>query len=1160
MTAVNVIVVEDNVFDVELMLHELGKHGFEPRHRVVQTADEFRRAVQDGADVILADYSLPHFSALDALQIRNEEKPDIPLIVVTGAIGDEPAADCIKRGAADYLLKDRLTRLGPAVRQVVERTVLHEEKRRAETALHESEGRFHAIMDSILDAAMIIDLDGSVLFVNQTARRLFQLGDRRPTDGWRLSDLFAAETHTRMTTDLERVRDGFGGFLGEYEAHTQHGTNRWLEAVCTRIQYRETPAAILIFRDITEHRKMEEVLWESQERYRLLFNQMLNGFALFDAMLNEKREAVDFVFLAVNPAFRTMTGISPEQVLGSTIRKVLPKIDPFWLETLARVASTGEPSHFTGYLRHLDKYFEVSAFSPKKNEVAILLADTTERKSMEEALRRSEEKYRTVADFTHDWEYWMSPAGEYMYLSPSCEDFTGYSADEFQSDPGLMTSLVHPEDRAFYEQHIANDMKAATEACCFDFRIVTRGGTLRWLSHCCRPVFDRDGNWAGRRGSNRDITERKLAESALRESERRLADIIEFLPDATFAIDKDGLIIAWNRAIEEMSGCRAEEMLGKGNHEYTLPFYQDRRPALVDLILHPDPAVERQYAYVRRISDAAVAEADTKLMSGGRPIRIWAKASPLYDSKGKIVGAIETIRDVTDRVRMEERLRQTNQTLATVFQAAPVAIIALDMEGRVKVWNRGAERMFGWPESEAIDHAYRLVPPQHREAFDTLVRSVLQGESYVGVETQRLKSDGSLLDVSISTAPLRNAAGDIAGLMSVIEDITQRKSLEAQLSQAQKLESVGRLAGGVAHDFNNLLTVINGHSELVIAQLLEQDPLRRDIEEIRNAGERAAALTRQLLAFSRKQILQPVVVNLNHIVDEMGKMLPRLIGEHIVLDTVLAPDLGCIRADPTQLGQILMNLSVNARDAMPSGGRLHIQTSNAALGPDDAAEHPGASPGDYIVLEVTDTGTGMDRETKAHLFEPFFTTKEKGKGTGLGLSMVYGIVKQSGGFIALRSEPGQGTSFCIYLPRVSQETPDAAKHETDRPGHGSETILVTEDDDGVRSVIRRTLRKAGYTVLEAKNGDEALSLCEKHTGPIHLAISDMIMPTMSGRQMLHVLTARNPTLKVLLISGYSDDTIHDQDPFLQEHPFLQKPFTTLALAKKVREILDQPGT
>ena len=378
--------------------------------------------------------------------------------------------------------------------------------------------------------------------------------------------------------------------------------------------------------------------------------------------------------------------------------------------------------------------------------------------------------------------------------------------------------------------------------------------------------------------------------------------------------------------------------------------------------------------------------------------------------------------DITERMSMEENLRQTNQTLAAVFQASPVAIIAMDLQGNVKVWNPGAERMFGWTASEVLDQPYRTVPPDKQEEFVSLTHSVLRGESFAGIETRCMKKNGTILDVSVSIAPLKNAAGDISGMMAVIDDITQSKSLEAQLSQAQKLESIGRLAGGVAHDFNNLLMVINGHSELVISQLHEQDPLRRDIEEIRKAGDRAAALTRQLLAFSRKHVLQPSILNLNTVMEDMKKMLRRLIGEHIALDITLAPDLGCVRADASQMSQILMNLLVNAQDAMPAGGRLHVETSNVTFGPGELTDRPDAPPGDYVWLEVSDTGVGMDRETKAHLFEPFFTTKEIGKGTGLGLSTVYGIVKQSGGFITVQSEPGRGSSFRVYLPRVEPGT------------------------------------------------------------------------------------------------------------------------------------------
>jgi len=384
-----------------------------------------------------------------------------------------------------------------------------------------------------------------------------------------------------------------------------------------------------------------------------------------------------------------------------------------------------------------------------------------------------------------------------------------------------------------------------------------------------------------------------------------------------------------------------------------------------------------------------------------------------------------------------------------------------------------------------------------------------------------------------------------------------RGRLEEQLQQAQKMEAIGRLAGGVAHDFNNLLTVISGYSQLILDRLSSDDPTRAHVFQIKEAGDRAAALTRQLLAFSRKQVLSPQVLDLNRIIAGINKMLPRLIGENIEMVTMGFPGLSCVKADPGQIEQVIMNLAVNARDAMPQGGRLTIETANVELGANYPGQHPVVVPGLYVMLAVSDTGTGMGPEVKSRVFEPFFTTKEQGKGTGLGLSTVYGIVKQSGGYIWVYSEPGKGTTFKIYLP-ASTEAAEAAKktEERLRVTGGPETVLVVEDNDSVRSFVRGVLESRGYTLLEAGGGEEALKLIENHPDPIHLLLTDVVMPRMSGPELAAHLAPLHPEAKVLYMSGYTDNAIVQHGALDAGTHFLQKPFVPETLARRIREVLD----
>jgi len=397
-------------------------------------------------------------------------------------------------------------------------------------------------------------------------------------------------------------------------------------------------------------------------------------------------------------------------------------------------------------------------------------------------------------------------------------------------------------------------------------------------------------------------------------------------------------------------------------------------------------------------------------------------------------------------------------------------------------------------------------------------------------------------------------------VQGIARDVTERKHLEDQLRQSQKLEGIGQLAGGVAHDFNNLLTAINGYTGLALQRLDEGNSVRPYLEEVKKAGDRAATLTRQLLAFGRKQILQPIPLDLNSIVSDINKMLRRLIGEDINLNAKLAADLKRVKADPGQIEQVLVNLVVNARDAMPKGGKLTIETTNAELDREYASTHVGANPGDYVVLAVSDTGTGMTEQVRRQIFEPFFTTKEKGKGTGLGLSTVYGIVKQTGGNIWVYSEPNHGTTFKVYLPALASSSTSSEPKTAESPiPRGSETVLLVEDEEVVRGLARQILEDAGYYVLVAQQGEEAVRLCNEHAKEIHLLLTDVVMPGAGGKVVADRLSALRPGIKVLFMSGYTDEAIVHHGVLDSNVEFIQKPFTPLALSKKVREVLDSNG-
>ena len=522
---------------------------------------------------------------------------------------------------------------------------------------------------------------------------------------------------------------------------------------------------------------------------------------------------------------------------------------------------------------------------------------------------------------------------------------------------------------------------------------------------------------------------------------------------------------------------------------------------------------------------------------------------------------LQDARERRDRKRAEATLRVTQERLRQVTASSTAVLYATAVTGETfrPTWvTENITRIMGYDPAEALGPTW-WTDHLHSEDRDPVLAAVpsILSRDHLAFEYRFRHKDGSYHWIHDEARLTRDSAGRPVEVFGSWVDITERKALEMQLLQAQKMEAVGLLAGGVAHDFNNVLTAIGGYAELVREDLPGEDARRHDVEEILRATERAATLTRQLLAFSRRQVLAPRVLDLNGVVAGVDNMLRRLIGADVELRTALAPELGAVRADPGQLEQVIMNLVVNARDAMPRGGKLTLETANAELDESYALEHPAVVAGPYVMLAVSDSGVGMDAATQARVFEPFFTTKEKGKGTGLGLATVYGIVKQSGGNIWLYSEPGRGTTFKIYLPRVDQPPEQLAAAPAPRAApRGSETVLLVEDDEAVRALARKMLAAHGYTVLAAASGAEALKLAADHTGPIHLLVTDVVLPGMSGRELATRFQSVRPGLKVLYTSGYTDDAVVHHGVLDPGIAFLQKPFTSGTLARKVRETLD----
>ncbi len=634
---------------------------------------------------------------------------------------------------------------------------------------------------------------------------------------------------------------------------------------------------------------------------------------------------------------------------------------------------------------------------------------------------------------------------------------------------------------------------------------------------------------------------RRRAELSLRASEDRYRDLVENSQDLICTHDLEGRILSVNRAAAEALGYNQLTLLSKRIQEILLGEFQNEFDT-----------------YIAELRKSGSAQGTMAVQTRKGEQRLWEYSNTVRTEGVDLPIVRGLAHDVTEKIQALKALRENEARLAGIVNSAMDAIVSVDHEQNIVLFNAAAERVFGCAAAEVLGRSLdRFIPERARQGHEEQVRSF--GETGRTLRSMHSFAELSALRITGEEFPIEASISqiDVSGkkLFTVIlRDITERKQLEEQYRQSQKMEAVGRLAGGVAHDFNNLLTAIVGYSQLILAKLDAESPLRHDISEIEKAGHRAAALTAQLLAFSRKQVLKPCVLDLNQVISGVDKMLKRLIGEDIDLVMVTPPGLGYVKADPGQIEQVLLNLSINSRDAMPRGGKITIETANIDL--DALYTHADVLPGKYVMLAVSDTGDGLDVETQSHIFEPFFTTKEPGKGTGLGLSTVFGIVRQSGGHIWVYSEPGHGATFKIYLPRV-HEAPTAARVEAAVSGsmEGTETILLVEDDAMVRKFARTSLESYGYMIVEACDAAAALRVSLK-VGLIDLLLTDVVMPGLTGRKLSEHLMPLRPEMRVLFMSGYTDNAIVHNGVLEAEMPFLQKPFTPESLARKVREVLD----
>jgi PAS domain S-box-containing protein len=784
--------------------------------------------------------------------------------------------------------------------------------------------------------------------------------------------------------------------------------------------------------------------------------------------------------------------------------------------------------------------------------VSTQVAMAIERKRAEEAVRASEARLKALLDSALDACVTMDETGRITSWSAAAETVFGWPASE-AIGRSLAATIIPPQHREGHGRGLARFLETGEGPILrqrIEITALHRDGREFPVELTVTPIRLGDHWLFG--AFVRDRTDQKQAEQALRKevgereaAEQLLRQVIDADPSLVFVKDRDGKFVLVNKAVADIYGTTVDSQVGKTDADFN-PNKEE-----VEHFLRDDRAV-MDSRRPKLVTEEAVTNPATGATRWFQTVKV-----PLLSPDGEAHRVLGVATDITERKRAEEALRRSEASYRGLVEHAAYGIYRATGDGRFLMVNPALFTMLGYGSAEEllkIDIARDVyVDPPARVRI--LERCEQFGSAIEEVAWRR--RDGSVITVRLNGRPVRAPDGALECFEFIVDDVTEQRALEERLRQTQKMEAVGRLAGGIAHDFNNLLTAILGSVDFLRRALGPDHPEHAETEEIQKAAVRAADLTRQLLAFSRQQVLAPKVLEGDALVANLEKMLRRLIGEDVELRFAAKAPRAAVRADPGQLEQVIVNLVVNARDAMPRGGRLTIETSTVDLDAAYAWEHGTVEPGRYVMLAVTDTGVGIDRAVQARLFEPFFTTKEFGKGTGLGLATVYGIVKQSGGYIWVYSEPGRGATFKVYLPRVEQaDEPVAAPQPPARALGGTETILLAEDEAAVRNLARRVLEKHGYKLLLAATGRDGVQVAQQHAGPIDLLVTDVVMPEMGGRELAQHLTALQPGLKVLYLSGYTDDAIVHHGVLDAGVAFLQKPFKPDELARKIREVLD----
>ena len=1066
------------------------------------------------------------------------------------------------------------------------------------------------IMEYAQDIIYRTDRSGRFTFLNPAVIRLLGYHETEML-GHRALD-FVHPTYRRTTEHfyMRQFLRNIPSTYYEFPLLTREGQAAWIgQNVQLLHRDRELIGFQAVVRDISARKQAEEALRFSQDRYRALFENSPEMLLTINAQ---------GAMLAVNITTAAELGYPAEELVGRSVSMIFHPDDRALAEGQLAGCLHRPGEVFRWELRKVRKDGSIIwvreaaraiRTSDSQFDIVIICENVTERKLIEATLTQTRQLLESIVEHIPDMVFLKDAKDlRFVQLNKAGEQLIGLPREALL---GKNDFDFFPHDQAVFFTTMDREVLAGRTVLDIPAEpIQTQEWGIRWLHTKKIPLYDQAGVPRYLLGISEDVTARKERQE-IEQLRLKQLEVQQFVlhnlaehpsihsghPQEAFAVINENATrtFAVERASiwlldDGQSGLVLHDLfeatpkqhskgtnLSIGQYPSYIRALETEPYSLAAHNAQNDPRT-RELAASYLLPLGITAMLDAPIRRQGRvigvlclehlgPPRIWTAEEQTF--AGSLAAMATLTLEAADRRQAQEALEQhirertselqrTTAHLQTIIEESPLAIIELDQDGRVTTWNAAATTLFGWTKHEVIGQELPYVPLGEERASDELWTDVMRGAAPRNLGLRRQRKDGTVVDVNMWGSLLQGHEGQTAGSIGFFINVTEHKQLEDQLRQAHKMEGIGRLAGGVAHDFNNLLTVINGCAALLLDQVRGEDPLRMSLTEILAAGQRAAALTKQLLAFSRRQVLTFQVFDLNEALTSTTSMIERLIGEDITLVRDLHHQPCTIRADRGQIDQVILNVAVNAKDAMPDGGRLTIATRTLVITRDNPSLHSGLLPGAYVHLMIRDSGKGMDRETLSHIFEPFFTTKEEGKGTGLGLATVYGIVKQSHGFIFADSQPDAGTTFDVYFPLVDAPALSSKAGTSSKPQSGSETILLVEDQQAVRLLLTQVLTEYGYKLLEASNGQEALRLVAATREPIHIVVTDVIMPHMTGPALAERLRRQWPTLRVLFMSGYAEGTV--LPTFLAEPGtgFIQKPFLPVELAQKLRELLDPP--